>query len=272
MDWSEILNVVLGGGLVASVIGIVTIRSALKKARAEAERALAEADTVKITNTEQATRILIENIVEPLKQELYETRKELSALKREVARFRKAVDSANSCRYSDDCPVQRDWLKSESWMRDSVSAEWKDSASEFVELRTESVKVPMSEVVLSIPSDSLRRLPPGASYRGRSGQASVAVSRKSSTATEPEYIYVYATCDSLQLQCERYKRQIIHLRSDYGERLSGLGVELAESRHEVEELRERSRNGIGTSLKWYSGGVLTGIILLTIIIRKRRKL
>lgn len=105
MDWSEILNVVLGGGLVASVIGIVTIRSALKKARAEAERALAEADTVKITNTEQATRILIENIVEPLKQELYETRKELSALKREVARFRKAVDSANSCRYSDDCPV-----------------------------------------------------------------------------------------------------------------------------------------------------------------------
>lgn len=168
--------------------------------------------------------------------------------------------------------TQRDWLKSESWMRDSVSAEWKDSASEFVELRTESVKVPMSEVVLSIPSDSLRRLPPGASYRGRSGQASVAVSRKSSTATEPEYIYVYATCDSLQLQCERYKRQIIHLRSDYGERLSGLGVELAESRHEVEELRERSRNGIGTSLKWYSGGVLTGIILLTIIIRKRRKL
>lgn len=105
MDWSEVLNVVLGGGLVASVIGIVTIRSALKKARAEAERALAEADTVKITNTDQATRILIENIVDPLKQELYETRKELSALKREVARFRKAVDSANSCRYSDDCPV-----------------------------------------------------------------------------------------------------------------------------------------------------------------------
>lgn len=105
MELSEILNVVLGGGLIGALISIVTIRSALKKARAEAEKAVAESDTVKITNTEQATRILIQNIVEPLKQELNETRKELSSLKREVARFRKAVDSANSCRYSDDCPV-----------------------------------------------------------------------------------------------------------------------------------------------------------------------
>lgn len=105
MELSEILNVVLGGSLVGAVISIVTIRSALKKARAEAEKALAESDTVKITNTENATRILIENIVDPLKQELNETRKELCALKREVARFRKAVDSANSCRYSDECPV-----------------------------------------------------------------------------------------------------------------------------------------------------------------------
>lgn len=105
MDFSQILNVVLGGSLVGAIISIVTIRSALKKARAEAEKALAESDTVKITNTEQATRILVENIVEPLKQELNETRKDLSATKREMARLRKAIDDANSCRYSDECPV-----------------------------------------------------------------------------------------------------------------------------------------------------------------------
>lgn len=112
MELSEFLNVVLGGSLVATIVSIVTIRSALEKARAEAKKALAEADkaraetdTVRITNTEQATRILIQNIVEPLKQELNETRKELGALKREVARFRKAVDSANSCRYSAGCVV-----------------------------------------------------------------------------------------------------------------------------------------------------------------------
>ena len=73
MELSEILNVVLGGSLFGAIISIVTIRSALKKARAEAEKALAEADTVKITNTEQATRILVENIVKPLTEELWKT-------------------------------------------------------------------------------------------------------------------------------------------------------------------------------------------------------
>ena len=105
MELSEILNVVLGGSLVGALISIVTIRSALKKARAEAEKALAEADTVKITNTEQATRILVENIVKPLTEELNETRREIGSVKREVARLRKAIDGANSCRYSSDCPV-----------------------------------------------------------------------------------------------------------------------------------------------------------------------
>ena len=105
MDLSQILNVVLGGSLVGAIISIVTIRSALKKARAEAEKALAESDTVKITNTEQATRILVENIVNPLVEELNETRKEIGSIKREVARLRKAIDGANSCRYNADCPV-----------------------------------------------------------------------------------------------------------------------------------------------------------------------
>lgn len=105
MDLSQILNVILGSSLVGAIISIVTIRSALKKARAEAEKALAESDTVKITNTEQATRILVENIVEPLKQELNETRKDLGSTKREMARLRKAIDDANSCRYSAECPV-----------------------------------------------------------------------------------------------------------------------------------------------------------------------
>jgi peptidoglycan hydrolase CwlO-like protein len=105
MELSEIINVVLGGGLCGAVISIMTIRSALKKAKAEAEKALADSDTVKITNTEQATRILIQNIVDPLKEELNETRKDLDATKREMARLRKAIDEALKCKYSDDCPV-----------------------------------------------------------------------------------------------------------------------------------------------------------------------
>ena len=49
MDWSEVLNVILGGGLAATIIGIVTLRSTIRKAKADAEKAKAEANTVNIT-------------------------------------------------------------------------------------------------------------------------------------------------------------------------------------------------------------------------------
>ena len=105
MELSEFVNLVLGGGLMATIAAIITLQSTVKKAKAEAEKALAEAETVRIDNTEKATRVLIENIVNPLKEELNETRKDLNATKREMARLRKAIDDANSCKYSDDCPV-----------------------------------------------------------------------------------------------------------------------------------------------------------------------
>ena len=100
MDWNDVLNMALSGGLVGLLTFLLTWRS-------QARRARAEADTVNITNTEQATRILVENIVEPLKQELNATRRDLSSTKREMARLRKAIDDANSCKYSADCPVLR---------------------------------------------------------------------------------------------------------------------------------------------------------------------
>ena len=112
MEFSEILNYILGSGLLAAVVGIVTLKATLRKANADAEKAIAEAETVRIDNAEHATRILIENIVEPLRKELHETREELretkkefGATKREMARLRKAIADANSCKHSDDCPV-----------------------------------------------------------------------------------------------------------------------------------------------------------------------
>ena len=85
-----------------------------KKAEAEAEKAKEDAEGVRITNTENATRILVENIVKPLKEELNATRDDLQATKREMAstkremqRLRKAVESASNCPHSDGCPVLR---------------------------------------------------------------------------------------------------------------------------------------------------------------------
>lgn len=114
MTLSEILNILLGGGVLALVIGVVTLRATVKKANADAERAKADAESVRITNTENATRILVENIVKPLKEELNATRedlqatkKEMASTKREMARLRKAVEAASGCPHSDGCPVLR---------------------------------------------------------------------------------------------------------------------------------------------------------------------
>lgn len=121
MTSSEILNILLGGGLLALVVGVITLKATVRKAnadaeraKADAERAKADAESVRITNTENATRILVENIVKPLKEELNATRedlqatkKEMASTKREMARLRKAVEAASGCRHSDGCPVLR---------------------------------------------------------------------------------------------------------------------------------------------------------------------
>ena len=119
MEFSELLNYILGGGVLALLIGVLTLKATVREAnakaeqaKAEAEKAKAEAESVRIDNAEHATRILIENIVEPLRKELHatreelrETKKEFGATKREMARLRKAIADANSCKHSDDCPV-----------------------------------------------------------------------------------------------------------------------------------------------------------------------
>lgn len=119
MTYSEILNILLGGGVITLIVSVITLRATVRKAnaeaekaKAEAEKAKAEAETVRITNTENATRILVENIVNPLKEELRATREELQATKKEMAstkremsRLRKAVESATGCPHSSGCPV-----------------------------------------------------------------------------------------------------------------------------------------------------------------------
>lgn len=112
MSFSEILNILLGAGFVGLVVAVATMKATVRKANADAEKAKAEAETVRITNTENATRILVENIVKPLKEELNATRtdlqatkKEMASTKREMARLRKAVEAASGCRHADYCPV-----------------------------------------------------------------------------------------------------------------------------------------------------------------------
>lgn len=133
MTLNEILCLIFGGGWIVTIVAVLTLKDAVKKAKAEtkeaeskAAKAEADAETVKITNVENATRILMENIVKPLKEELHATRedlqttkvemvstkREMASTKREMQRLRKAVAAATNCPHSDDphsdgCPVLR---------------------------------------------------------------------------------------------------------------------------------------------------------------------
>ncbi len=62
MDLSEFMNIILGGGLVGTVATIGSLRATVRKAKAEAMKAEAGAEAMRIDNAEHATRILMENI------------------------------------------------------------------------------------------------------------------------------------------------------------------------------------------------------------------
>lgn len=63
---------------------------------------------------------------------------------------------------------------------------------------------------MEIPVESLRNLPEGSSYSEKSGQAKVVVKYVPQTET----VFVYATCDSLQILCENLRREMIRIRTD----------------------------------------------------------
>lgn len=120
------------------------------------------------------------------------------------------------------------------------------------------VSLPESRVTLMIAADSLLSTPQGASWSGRSGQANVKVQRQAGTAGKPEVIVVEATCDSLQLQCERYEETIATQRRAI-DALAEAGYQLYSEQRE--EVKEKPPNGILTILEW----ILIGIIIVRVL-------
>lgn len=108
-------------------------------------------------------------------------------------------------------------------------------------IRTETV--PKSEVKLEIQADSLMKLPPMASYSGKSGQANVSVSRNKDVIT------VYASCDSLQILVEYYEKKSASYQKAYEEMAS-----LYET-----EVKQRS-NPVKTFFCGFGIGILLSIL------------
>lgn len=110
--------------------------------------------------------------------------------------------------------------------------------------------VPQEEARLEIPLAELADLPEEAEYRAKNGRASATVQNKGGT------IVVYATCDSLQRQCEYYERQAASYRNA-----------LEQQKNEARTEKERSSNPWKTLLTVFIAGVATGT-LATILTRR----
>ena len=113
-----------------------------------------------------------------------------------------------------------------------------------------NIPIPQSKVELKIPTQNLRSLPAGASFSRKNGQARVKVEAVGDT------VYVSATCDSLQVQCERYEKELTRIRSDTDKQVT-----------------EIKKNTFQTAFKWCSTGFIAGVVLtLTVIIIKKKKI
>ena len=106
------------------------------------------------------------------------------------------------------------------------------------------VIIPPSLATLRVPTDSLRKLPTGAGYTKKNGRATVSLSYRDG------HIIASARCDSLEA-----------LMFSLEEQLSRAQNRLAET----EKTKEPPLVPFWTKFKWYSGGILTGIILMVII-------
>ena len=126
------------------------------------------------------------------------------------------------------------------------------------------VKVPMSAVSLTLSMDSLRRLPSGAGYTARKGQANVKVTRRVPTEKEPEQIVIEAGCDSLELVWAGYSKTITTLKQQ-------LKVASKSDKALKEETKGSSGNTFLMRLKYFCAGLLSGIIGIVLTFLKLRK-
>ena len=95
------------GAWIGSKLQGAKYKTEIDSLRAEVQNKLAGVKNSELDNVRKANDILVESIVQPLK-------KEINSLRRDVDKFRKAVEKIPSCSYADNCPVSRQLQKLEA--------------------------------------------------------------------------------------------------------------------------------------------------------------
>lgn len=86
------------GVWLGSVLTRDRYRTEIEQLRADVQDKLANVKSTELDNVRKANDLLVESIVTPLKTEI-------KSLRRDVEKFRKAIERIPSCPESDTCPV-----------------------------------------------------------------------------------------------------------------------------------------------------------------------
>lgn len=113
--------------------------------------------------------------------------------------------------------------------------------------------IPASALKLTIPVDSLRKLPEGAVYRGKSGQANLTVGTDGNGNLVAE-----ASCDSLQQLVLWYEEELTRIRNETKNDVS----------NDVQTVEKRPPNRMRTFITGVLAGLLAGV-LLTIKVKRQ---
>jgi len=95
---TELLTILVGGA-VTVITAVVTALLTRRKYTTETRR-------TELDNVRQGNDILMQQIVEPLKNEL-------KSLRNDLKRFRKAIEKIPGCSLADECPVSRELFNAE---------------------------------------------------------------------------------------------------------------------------------------------------------------
>lgn len=101
-----ILTAIIGAGGFKMYIDRRKYIQEVEKLKAEVRASQVNTRGSELDNVQKAMRILMDEIVEPLKQEI-------NAIRKELGKLRRAVEKANGCRFAADCPVRGELQKSD---------------------------------------------------------------------------------------------------------------------------------------------------------------
>ena len=190
----------LACGLLTAIIGVGGFKvytdkqrylQEVEKLKADVRAADSNVRSNELDNVKKAMQIVMDEIVEPLKEEI-------NAIREELGKLRRAVEKAGDCRLATDCPVR---IELQGTTESGAELPRRHTAPGG-RVRANTAARAAKHRHHNI-AGTLKAIPVGTGFSFRSGQATVSVKRLTGDS-----IQATATCDSLARQVILLSREL----------------------------------------------------------------